>query len=90
MWFGNAVLLIGCMLLQCLDCIQQDGAADLPAGCQVAMVVNNLGSTPVMEMYIAARAALKYAQDKHKVQSPHRHCVLRRYKCLVDHFALSL
>ena len=57
------------LLLQCIDCIQQDGAADLPAGYEVAMVVNNLGSTPVMEMYIAARAALKYAQDKHKVQT---------------------
>ncbi|KAL3151120.1 hypothetical protein ABBQ38_012986 [Trebouxia sp. C0009 RCD-2024] len=52
----------------CIDCIQQDGAEDLPAGCQVAMVVNNLGSTPVMEMYIAARAALRYAQEKHKVK----------------------
>ena len=32
------------------------------------MLVNNLGSTPIMEMYITARAALKYAQDKCQVQ----------------------
>lgn len=73
------------MLLQCIDCIQQDGAADLPAGCQAAMVVNNLGSTPVMEMYIAARAALRYAQDKHKVQTSHQHHVLQLSGCRVNH-----
>ena len=58
-----------CDWLQCVDCIQQDGAKDLPAGCEVAMLVNNLGATPIMEMYITAHAALKYAQEKHKVRS---------------------
>lgn len=52
---------------QCIDIIQQDGANDLLEGCQVAMLVNNLGSTPQMELYIMARAALMYAQEKHKM-----------------------
>ena len=63
--------------LQCIDCIQQDGATDLPPGCEAVVLVNNLGSTPVMEMYIAARAALRYVQDKYKVSHCHC-CVLRR------------
>ncbi len=53
---------------QCIDTIQRDGAKDLPEGREVALLVNNLGSTPAMEMYIMARAALKFAQDKHRVQ----------------------
>ena len=52
---------------QCIDTIQRDGAKDMADGRQVALLVNNLGSTPAMEMYIMARAALRYAQDKHKV-----------------------
>ena len=31
-------------------------------------MVNTLGSTPHLEMYIMARAALKYATHKHKVK----------------------
>jgi hypothetical protein len=54
--------------MQCVDTIQQDGAKDMAEGREVALLVNNLGSTPAMEMYIMARAALKYAQDKHRVQ----------------------
>lgn len=56
-----------CVSVQCIDCIQQDGAKDLPAGAQVVILVNNLGATPIMEMYITARAALNYAQEKYKV-----------------------
>lgn len=32
-------------------------------------MVNNLGSTPTLEIYIMARAALKYATQKHKVET---------------------
>ena len=53
---------------QCIDTIQRDAAKDMAEGREVALLVNNLGSTPAMEMYIMAWAALKYAQDKHKVQ----------------------
>ena len=53
--------------MQCIDTIQRDGAKDMAEGHEVALLVNNLGSTPAMEMYIMARAALKYAQDKHRV-----------------------
>ena len=53
--------------MQCIDTIQRDGAKDMAEGHEVALLVNNLGSTPAMEMYIMARAALKHAQDKHRV-----------------------
>ena len=51
--------------MQILDKIHE-GAASGEGG-EVAMLVNNLGSTPLMETYIMANAALKYAQDKLKV-----------------------
>lgn len=53
---------------QCIDTIQRDAAKDMAEGRQVALLVNNLGSTPAMEMYIMARAALRYAQDKHRLK----------------------
>lgn len=31
----------------------------LPSGCEVALIVNNLGGLSVMEIYIAAREAIK-------------------------------
>lgn len=31
----------------------------LPSGCSVALIVNNLGGLSIMEMYIAAREAIK-------------------------------
>ena len=39
----------------------------LSEGREVAMLVNGLGSTPLMELYVVADAALKHAQDKLKV-----------------------
>ena len=56
-----------CFLLQCIDCIQKDAKEHLQAGSEVALLLNNLGSTPQIEMYIMAHTALKYAQDKYKV-----------------------
>lgn len=47
--------------------IQQAGPDSFCEGAEVAMLVNNLGSTPVMEVYIMVNAALAYAQDKLKV-----------------------
>ena len=54
--------------LQILDIIHKDAADILSEGTEMAMLVNNLGSTPLMETYIMADAALKHAQDKLKVK----------------------
>ena len=67
-----------------LPCIQKDGAEDLPAESEVVMLVNNLGSTPVMEMYIAAPAALRYVQDKYKVSHGHCCMLIRGMTCSVS------
>lgn len=53
--------------MQMLDKIRADGGDSFSEGAQVAMLVNNLGSTPLMETYIMAQAALKHAQDNLKV-----------------------
>ena len=50
-----------------LDIIHKDAADVLSGGSEVAMLVNGLGSTPLMELYVVADAALKHAQDKLKV-----------------------
>ena len=42
----------------------------LPAGCEVVLIVNNLGGLSVMEMYIAAREAIKQLGRILKNQSP--------------------
>ena len=39
----------------------------LSEGGEVAMLVNGLGSTPLMETYVMANADLKHAQNKLKV-----------------------
>ena len=53
--------------LQILDIIHKDAADVLSEGSEVAMLVNGLGSTPLMELYVVAHAALTHAQDKLKV-----------------------
>lgn len=53
-----------------LDIIHKDAADSFHEGSEVAMLVNNLGSTTVMEVYIMANAALAHAQDKLKVRLP--------------------
>ena len=40
---------------------------EAPAGCRCALMVNNLGCTPVMELYVVARAALRWLQQ-HQVR----------------------
>lgn len=41
----------------------------LPAGCSVALIVNNLGGLSIMEMYIAAREAIKQLGNDHGLSS---------------------
>ena len=53
-----------------LDIIHKDAADSFQEGSEVAMLVNNLGSTTVMEVYIMANAALAHAQGKLKVRLP--------------------
>ena len=67
-------------LLQMLDIIHKDAPDSFQEGSEVAMLVNNLGSTTLMELYIMANAALAHAQDKLKVTTdslPETLCIMQ-------------
>uniref|UniRef100_A0A0P4ZC34 Triokinase/FMN cyclase n=1 Tax=Daphnia magna TaxID=35525 RepID=A0A0P4ZC34_9CRUS len=52
----------------------------LPSGCSVALIVNNLGGLSIMEMYIAAREAIKQLESRE----------VKVIRCYVGHLMTSL
>ncbi|XP_046637973.1 triokinase/FMN cyclase-like [Daphnia pulicaria] len=52
----------------------------LPSGCSVALIVNNLGGLSIMEMFIAAREAIKQLESRE----------VKVVRCYVGHLMTSL
>ena len=44
-----------------------EGRSEQKRGQEVVLLINNMGSTPPMELYIVAQAAQKYAEEALKV-----------------------
>ena len=54
--------------LQMMDKIVSfEGRSEQKRGQEVVLLINNMGSTPPMELYIVAQAAQKYAEEALKV-----------------------
>lgn len=54
--------------LQMMDKIVRfEGRAELSNGQEVVLLINNMGSTPPLELYVVAQAAQKYAEETLKV-----------------------
>ncbi len=47
--------------------VRFEGRAELSNGQEVVLLINNMGSTPPMELYVVAQAAQEYAEETLKV-----------------------